>query len=157
MIKRFLLIFLIAVSPVIFLTTCDLQFTEGSNSFENRLRGTWETLDPNDRYRGGLEIDFNTITIFGYGENQIVWWEDGDDLPFRNIDKEVPLRGYSVRDDYRMAAGKIFIIDMGTEYTFEYLYESLTVSGSFDRIERLRFNFNGRNQTLRKQPPVIVE
>jgi hypothetical protein len=113
-----------------------------NKSFDYDLRGTWTTNDPGSRYTGTLVITYNTITITGYGENQTPTLGGNDtERPFKGFNKNIALSGYSEE-------GKIFIKDMGImQEGIPYTYDG----GDYKRIELLRFNFGGKQQTLRKQ------
>jgi hypothetical protein len=129
-----------------FLLVFSCDWKPGSSdykSFDYDLQGTWETNESDSRYTGMLVIDYNRITITGYGESQTPVFGGSDvERPFRNFTKGVPISGYS-KD------GKIFIEDSGIvqegiPYTYYY-------SPDLTEVGFLRFDFGGRAQTLRKQ------
>jgi hypothetical protein len=115
------------------------------DSFDMKLHGTWKTHNPDSSdpcsYAGGLVIDWRkkTIVITGYGK--IPYYCDPDDAerPFKDFDKDTPLRGYS-KD------GNIYIYDFEWKEGIAYKYDR----GTYDSPERLRFNFGGRDETLWK-------
>ena len=128
------------------LITCDSgNINSGSKVqiFDWKLQGKWETHESDSRYTGTLEIDYSRITITGYGESQTPKIGGNDaERPFKNITKNTALSGYS--ED-----GKIFIKDAGTvQEGIPYNY--YPSDDYFTGDEFLRFNFGGRDQTLRK-------
>jgi len=52
------------------ITACGSSAESSYDNFESRLRGTWESNDKEGIYSGILHIDYNSITIIGYGESQ---------------------------------------------------------------------------------------
>ena len=117
----------------------DMGDIEGQNRFEYDLRGTWVSNDPSV-YSGTLEIDYNRITITGYGEAQTPAQGDDAKRPFRGFTKRTPLSGYSEE-------GKIFIEDAGFwQIGIPYTY----YTQNRGQEEFLRFDFGGRTETLQK-------
>jgi hypothetical protein len=148
--KRFILLILACFCfPA--LTGCDgITSTSSYNKFNYDLQGTWTTAD-SAVYYGTLEIEYNTIKISGYGEEQTLWSTTGNDneRPFREFTKDTFLESYSEesKSTYDLKEGKIFIKNAGDwneGIPYTYFREN---SG---RDEFLRFNFNGRRQELRK-------
>jgi hypothetical protein len=118
-------------------TACNMD-SDNSGTFASVLRGTWTTNLPEAYdYSGTLVISRDTITITGYESNY--WNPDDPQRPFKDITKGVARSGYS--ED-----GKIYIDDFGLK-EFAYEYDS-GVSPAYTKL--LRFNFDGRNETLIK-------
>ena len=140
--KRIFFIIILLGIAFVFISSCYID-DEGNlviiPFFENDLRGTWETNDPGSRYLGNLEIMTYSIKITGFSENQTpIFGGDDNERPFKGITRNVNLTGYS--ED-----GKIYIKDAGTyQEGISYIY--YTISGN----RYLRFNFSGRDQTLKK-------
>jgi hypothetical protein len=132
------LFFVFAV--IVVFSGCDFNFIsgEGTNSFEYKLRGKWESVDKSV-YSGTLKIDYSTIEISGFLESQTPRGQNDEKRPFRDItNKGVKLEGYSQDDQF-------FIKEFGAlkegilyEYDINYGEESL------------RFDFGGRYETMRK-------
>jgi len=112
-----------------------------SKTFESKLRGVWVSNDPN-LYSGELIIDFNTITIKGYGEDWLSIVSDDSKRPFRDYPKNVSFKGYS--ED-----SKIFIEYREAEQNGIPYYYYETSSYPNDKI--LEFNFGGRREILQYQ------
>jgi hypothetical protein len=113
--------------------------TSPGGVFDMKLRGTWETHDPEIYgYSGTLVIDWNTITISGYDQEYYSLKEA--ERPFKDITKNIPRKGYTEE-------GKIYIDDFGWKEGIAYEYDG---GMSPNYIKLLRFNFAGRNETLRK-------
>jgi len=132
----------IVLLSALFICSCDgLQGLQPSNckSFNNDLQGTWSSNDPG-LYSGTLQIDFDTITIGGYGEDQTPLNGDDSKRPFKDFPKGVPLEGYSKEDE-------IFIGYGGAEQNgIPYLY---TEVGSYPQKYRLlEFTFGGRKEIV---------
>ena len=151
----FKLLTAVLVLPL-FLAACDGVSTS-TDSFTYQLQGTWETNDSGDKLgiQGKLEISFNIITISGYDEYQIFYNipNTPNQLPFRDFDKGVPLKGYSedTKESSDVITGHIYIEDMGLlQPGIPFRYHSSYDSSIGERVELLRFNFDGRNETLRK-------
>jgi hypothetical protein len=108
-------------------------------SFDSKLRGTWISNE-SGLYSGTLKIDYDTITIDGYGEDWTSLVGDDSKRPFKDFPKRIPLDGYSEE-------GKIFIEYGGTEQEgIPYLY---TETGSYPReYKLLEFTFGGRKEIL---------
>jgi len=87
----------------LFICSCDGQGTQPVDYkyFNEDLQGTWSSNTPG-LYSGTLKIDFDTITIDGYGEDWTSLVGDDSKRPFKDFPKRVPLKGYSEE-------GKIFI------------------------------------------------
>jgi len=126
------------------LFSCDLDKYKG---FDYDLQGTWETNSTGE-YSGTLLISYDTITINGYKPNTIYEILIGTEQcrPFKDFTKDTLLEGYA--ED-----GKIFIKDAGIiQEGLPYVYYLGAYSPSENkRPEFLRFNFGGRDETLRKQ------
>ncbi|MDR1022977.1 MAG: hypothetical protein LBL94_06895 [Prevotellaceae bacterium] len=143
----FVLLFAFALIPA----GCGESDLDG-DSFETRLRGTWETHNPQPYdYSGMIVIGKTTITITGYEK---MFYDPEDDLqcPFKDITKGVSLKGYSKVDSSAAGKGKIYINDFDWKegITYEYMSTS-TSSGTYpDYTKLLRFSFEGRSETLRK-------
>ncbi|MDR2554621.1 MAG: hypothetical protein LBC64_04260 [Fibromonadaceae bacterium] len=132
------------VLVVAIITACGTSSSDvGYENFESRLRGTWESNGKEDIYSGSLYIDYNSITITGYGESQTPQQADDARRPFKDFTKGTPLKGYSAEE-------KIFITDAGIlQEGIPYNY--YTTNSQTD--EFLRFNFGGRQETLQKIRP----
>jgi hypothetical protein len=93
-------------------------------------------------YSGSLTIDFDTITIDGYGEDWTSLVGDDSKRPFKDFPKRVPLKGYSEE-------GKIFI-DYGesAQEGIPYIY---TEAGDYpNKYTLLEFSFGGRKEILQQ-------
>ena len=109
------------------------------------MRGTWESHYEETEYTGTLVIGFDTITITGFTEGQTP--QNGDDTrrPFRNITRGVALSGYA--ED-----GKIFITDAGIlQVGIPYTYYTVPPQPILLSDDFLRFDFGGRQETMKKQ------
>jgi hypothetical protein len=110
------------------------------------LWGTWVSIDESV-YSGALIINYDRITITGYKESQTSTDANDNRRPFREFIKEIALKGYSQNE-------KIFIEDAGKmQEGIPYTYWDDNPPPYNVKIEFLRFNFDGRNETLRKLPP----
>jgi len=142
---KWLVVFSVVLAFSSILLACDwLMDGSNPNTFDWDLRGTWVSNDIAPRYSGSLIIEMNRITIKDYSESQTLY-PGGNDLerPFRNFIKGVALQGYSNE-------GKIFIQDAGAwKEGIPYTY--WTESSGFTKTELLRFEFGGRQETLKKQ------
>ena len=120
--------------------------TGNYSRFDFNIQGTWASNDPDSRYSGSLAFTYNRITITGYGENQTpVQGGNDEERPFRNITKNIALKGYSEE-------GHIFIEDGGLVLEgIPYTYWYDNPPPDFKRVEFLRFTFGGRQETLRKE------
>jgi hypothetical protein len=106
--------------------------------FNSDLLGTWVSNEAG-LYLGSLEIDYETITIDGYGEDLISLMGDDSRRPFRDFPKRVPLKGYSEE-------GKIFIEYGGGAQGIPYIY---TETGTYPhKYKLLEFSFGGRKEIL---------
>jgi Zn/Cd-binding protein ZinT len=136
----------IALLATVFADFCDTNNPQPSNikTFSNDYRGTWESNDPSI-YSGTLTIDFDTIIIDGYTEDQALTQLDGSvdkNLPFRGYPKGVQLRGYS--ED-----GKIFIDYGNGQNGIPYTY---TEPDTYpDKNKLLEFTFGDRKEILKYQ------
>jgi hypothetical protein len=110
-------------------------------AFDRDLRGTWVSIDTS-RYSGALEIDFDRITITGYGRSQTPLWGDDNERPFKDYPKGVPLSGYS--------EGKKIFIDYGgaAQKGIPYYYFEV---GSYPKYKILEFNFGEWKEILQFQ------
>ncbi|MDR0638777.1 MAG: hypothetical protein LBG27_07755 [Spirochaetaceae bacterium] len=121
---------------------CEGDSPDDGGFFEAKLRGTWETHDPDELregYNGKVVINWDTITITGY-TGYIGWATDESTRPFKDITKGVSRKGYA--ED-----GKIYINDFGWKEGIPYEYDA----GAYpDCPKLLRFTFGGRPETLRK-------
>jgi hypothetical protein len=110
-------------------------------SFANGLRGTWVSNEIG-LYSGSLLIDFDTITIDGYGEDWTSLVGDDSKRPFRDFPKRVPIKGYSEE-------GKIFIEYGETAQDgIPYVYTEI---GSYTpEYKLLGFTFGGRKEILQQ-------
>jgi hypothetical protein len=137
-------------------TACDSEYESG-NRFLYELQGTWRTNGYNSsKYYGSLEIDYNYITINGYGETQTAIGDDENQRPFKDYIKELPIKGYSIEETKTSdrIEGQLFIQDGGvfTEEGIPYVYWTTTAnSPEYQRIHFLRFSFGGRIETLVKE------
>ncbi|MDR2731243.1 MAG: hypothetical protein LBB81_10160 [Treponema sp.] len=138
--SRWFLTACIVLVSVLFLNSCDeLAASSSSNykSFDYGLRGTWFSNE-SGLYSGTLKIDFDTITIDGYGEDWTSLVGDDSKRPFKDYPKRVPLKGYSEE-------GKIFIEYGGTVNGIPYIYEEKTYPQKYKLLE---FTFGGRKEIL---------
>jgi hypothetical protein len=135
--KNFLLIVICTVLSALFTVSCNLP--EGDHKyFESKLRGTWGSNEPG-LYSGTLTIDYDTITIDGYGEDWLSLVGDDSKRPFKDFPKRVALKGYSEE-------GKIYIEYGGNTEGIPYVY---TEAGSYtSKVKILEFNFGGRPERL---------
>ena len=110
------------------------------NSFDYDLQGTWATNGISE-YSGTLEIEYNRITISGYGPSPVYEMTHGTaHRPFKDWTKDTPLVGYS--ED-----GQLFINDAGQlQEGIPYNYYTT----NFGRDKFIRIDFNGREEILRK-------
>jgi hypothetical protein len=129
---------------VLSLSACN--FGSDNESFDVELRGTWVSIDKSV-YSGTLKIEDDRITITGYCESQTLTDTNDNRRPFREFIREIPLKGYSRN-------GKIYIEDAGEiQDGIPYTYWDDNPPPENVKIEFLRFNFDGRNETLIKLPP----
>ena len=123
----------------LFIAACDGTYTSDTKSFDRKLRGTWVSNETG-LYSGSLKIEYNTITIDGYGEDWTSLVGDDSKRPFKDFPKRVPLPGYSEE-------GEIFITykdnpQDGIHFTYSEV-------GSYPQTYKLlEFNFGGRRETL---------
>jgi len=140
---KFFAIYIVLLTALFF-SFCD---THGSSqtstykSFAYELRGMWESNNSGSYYNGTLKIDSDSITIGNYAETQKPTDGAANELPFRDIPKDRPLKGYS-QDN------KIYI-EFPTGVQKEYTY-SLTDSGNYPNNKLLSFDFGGRTETLKR-------
>jgi len=129
----------------LFAAACNWEYMPvDSNTFDTKLRGTWESNDPSV-YSGTLVIEYSRITISGYFENQTPF-PGGDDnrRPFKDFTRGVSLKGYSEE-------GHIFIEDGGVlQAGIPYTYWEDTYEYGYTQRQFLRFTFGGRQETLVK-------
>jgi len=120
--------------------------TGNYSRFDYNIQGIWTSNDPDSRYSGSLIFTYDRITITGYGENQTPI-QGGNDMerPFRNITKNIALKGYSEEEHIFIEDGGLVL--EGIPYT--YWYDN--PPPDFKRVEFLRFIFGGRQETLRKE------
>jgi len=123
------------------ISSCDGLMTGDYKSFDNKLRGTWVSNETG-LYSGSLKIDFDTITIDGYGEDWTSLVGDDNRRPFKDFPKRVPLKGYSEE-------GKIFIEYGGTAQDgISYTYTEL---GTYpQKYKLLEFTFGSRREILQR-------
>jgi len=122
-------------------SACDWVGAGGLNSFDYNLRGTWVSNDPGI-YSGTVVIDYNTITITGYSENQTPLLGDDNKRPFRNFVKGIPLKGYSDSADGKIFIEKNGILQEGIPYTY---WEN---SSLLTKTKLLTLTFGGRDEIL---------
>jgi hypothetical protein len=147
---------LITLCSLLFVT-CDWETTDGGGSgnyqrFDWDLHGTWTTNESDSRYIGTLIIEYNRITVTGYGETQTPILGGNDmERPFRNFIKGIALEGYT--DEMEETGEKIMLIKNAGAWqeAIPYTYWYDNPPPDFKRIEFLLFNFGGRQETLRKQ------
>ena len=143
--KRLIVVYLLTLCSLL-IFSCDWEYEPSiTKTFAYDLQGTWETNGISD-YSGTLVIDNNTITISGYIPNTLYELTNGTGhRPFRDFTKNTPLEGYTEE-------GKIFIKDAGIlQEGIPYTYWDAYPQPDFKRVQFLRFDFNGRVETLRKQ------
>jgi hypothetical protein len=95
-----------ALLVVLLVSACDDWVISDYNKFDYNLQGTWVQNEPGN-YTGELIIDYDSITIYGYFDNQTPWWGNDDERPFKGFTKGVALKGYSEE-------GSIYIEDRGS-------------------------------------------
>ena len=143
----FALSLLFALCSLLFFA-CDLEGWESGafKTFDYNLQGTWVTNDPDTTYSGKLVISSDRITITGYGESQTpARWGNDAERPFRDFIKGAALKGYS-------AEGCFYIEDAGmTQAGIPYTYWDDSPPPDYGKVQFLRFNFGGRQETMRKQ------
>jgi hypothetical protein len=125
----------------LFIVSCDGVTGTGTpvKSFDGKLQGTWVSNDPDPLYKGSLVIDFQRITITGYGEGQTPFLGDENKRPFKGYPKGVALKGYSEE-------GKIFIENGGQVEGIPYTYDE---DKSYPpKYKLLTFTFGGRLEIL---------
>ena len=122
---------------VFFITSCGSSEPSDRKVFEYKLRGTWQSNDPSV-YAGELVIEYNSITIWDYLENQTPLLGDDTKRPFREFTKGTRLSGYS--ED-----GIFFIRDAGEWFEIPCFY--YTENNGHDKF--LRFTFGDRKEILR--------
>ena len=129
------------------LIACDWEYEPSdSDVFSRELRGTWHTNDPDSIYSGTLLIDYDRITIMGYGESQTpVPWGNDAARPFRNFTKGAALKGYS--EEGYIYIEDIGILQAGIPYTYWENYQPQ----DYRNVQFLSFDFGGRRETLRKE------
>jgi len=132
-----------------FLASCStegwISDSSNSNFFDYDLRGTWETNGVSD-YSGILVITYNSIKISGYSPNSMYELTNGiNQRPFKDFVKETPLDGYSEESKIHIKDGGNW--KDGIPYTY---WESYPAPG-FKKVQFLRFEFSGRQETLQKQ------
>ena len=156
--QRIILTWMLILSAFSLLfVNCDYEPTDSNGTgnyqrFDWDIQGTWTTNDPESRYSGTLVIDYNRITITGYGETQTPALGGNDqERPFRNYTKGTPLEGYT--EEVEATGQKVIMIkDAGTwQEAIPYTYWSVNPPPDFKKAEFLRFTFAGRQETLRKQ------
>jgi len=105
---------LLFASLAVLFFSCDMEF-EPVQRFDFYLQGTWVTNNPNDiKYEPGtIVIDFDTITISGFGINSNY---PNAVRPFNGFAKDVPLKGYS-------EINALFIYNAGTWQRISYYLE----------------------------------
>ena len=147
---RFLAACIVFVS-VFFISSCTYEGSSEGDFFTSKLRGTWVSHDPDAVYQGRLVIDYNRITISGYGSNQTPWFGGNDDeRPFRDFTRDAVLKGYSEKSVNEELTGSseegyIYIEDAGKlQDGILYLYYEDQAHNKF-----LRFTFGDRDETLR--------
>jgi hypothetical protein len=149
------ILFLLLISLSSFLiVSCDYEPTEGGTGnyqrFDWDLHGTWTTNESASRYTGTLIIDYNQITITGYGETQTPTPGGNDtERPFRNFTKGIALEGYT--EEVEETREKIILIKDAGKWLEGIPYTYWEGNSSGERIKLLRFTFGGRQETLRKQ------
>ena len=140
----------VSLLAALFMAACE-EYTGKQivKRFDYDLRGEWVTNDIGARYKGGLKIDDDRITITGYSEDQTPPpppANNGNDSerPFRDFPKGVALKGYSEE-------GKIFIeyggtVREGIPYTYDEDDDHYP-----PQYKIIRLNFGGRTQILESQ------
>ena len=140
---------------LLLIAACDWDTDDRTGNYQRfdwDIQGTWKTNESESRYTGTLVIDYNRITITGYGETQTPAQGGNDtERPFRNITKNTPLEGYT--EEQEATGQKIILIkDAGTwQEAIPYIYWYDYPPTDFEKVEFLRFTFGNRQETLRKQ------
>jgi hypothetical protein len=128
----------IILLSVLFTVSCNVPASD-YKSFNYVLQGTWVSNDPSlYSYSGTLKIDFDRITIDGYGEDWVSVVGGDSKRPFKDFPKRVALKGYSEE-------GKIFIEYGGAAQGIPYIYTEGTYPS---RYKILEFDFGGRKERL---------
>ena len=133
--------FCVSLMAAFLITACfvDIDVNDGKK-FDYNLRGTWISND-NTVYSGTLKIDYDSITITGYSEDQTPSLGNDNRRPFKSFTKGVALKGYS-------DGGKIFINDGGSlKEGISYIYWETPPSFS-NKKKFIKFNFGDRDETL---------
>jgi hypothetical protein len=136
--------FIILLSAFLLIACGELIESQSGSykSFNYDLRGTWVSNETG-LYSGSLKIDFDTITIDGYGEDWTSQVGDDNKRPFKDFPKRVALKGYSEE-------GKIFIDYGGTVQNGIPYY--FTETGTYpNKIKLLEFSFGGRQEILQQE------
>jgi hypothetical protein len=142
MTKNKFFVLIVVLLLFLFLASCDGLYTGDFKSFESKLCGTWVSNEPG-LYSGSLKIDYDTITIDGYGEDWTSLVVDDSKRPFRDYPKRVPLKGYSEE-------GKIYI-EYG-EVSLDGITYFYTELGSYpQKFKLLEFSFGDRREILQSQ------
>jgi len=125
--------------PVFFICSCDGTYTSDAKTFDKKLRGTWASNETG-LYSGSLKIEYNSITIDGYGEDWTSLVGDDSRRPFKDFPKRVPLPGYSEGEE-------IFITYKDTPQ--DGIHFTYSEVGSYpQKYKLLEFTFGGRRETL---------
>jgi hypothetical protein len=143
--KRFFLYFALCSFATLCLCCRDALYShpENRNTFSNDLLGKWVSNGVSNQtvvYSGTLVIDYETITIDGYGEDWASILGDDSKRPFVGFPRRAALKGYSQE-------GKIFIINYANgQNGIPYKYSE---EGSYpDRKKFLSFDFGGRTEIV---------
>jgi hypothetical protein len=103
------------------------------------LRGTWVSNEAG-LYSGSLKIDYDTITIDGYGEDWTSLVGDDSKRPFKDFPKRIPLKGYSEEEKIFIEYGETAQNGIPCIYTETSSYP--------DEYKLLEFTFGGRKEIL---------
>jgi hypothetical protein len=140
---------IIVLLSALFISSCNDLYTTGDyKSFDSRLRGTWISNETG-LYSGSLIIDYDPLTIGGYGEDWTSIVGDDGKRPFKGFPKGVPLNGYSEKGE-AFEKGEIFIEYPGSTFnSIPYVYTEL---GTYpQKYKLLEFSFGGRKEILQSQ------
>ena len=147
--SRNIIIACIVLLAALLVNSCGDWEPSGDNKhFTQDLRGTWNTANSDERYTGTLVIEYNRITITGFGETQTpIWIGNDEERPFKGLNIGFALNGYSEAGEN--GYGKIFIEYFGEwREGIPYYYYS---SGYPNYVNLLRFTFSGRDQIMVRQ------
>jgi hypothetical protein len=138
----------------LFMSACNIdgRTYDDFETFHYDLQGTWITNVPESEiYTGKLVIEYNSVSITGYGSIQTpIPGGDDNQRPFKAFTKGTALKAYSENGEMSNNArdGEIFIRNAGTLHDgIPYTY----YTGGNGQDKFLKFTFAGMDQVLRKE------